>query len=383
MEVLQALAAVGALGGCFYYLLVLAAACGFLARRKRNCPPATKALAFSVLKPLAGDEAGLQENLRGFFQLDYPDYELLFAARDAGDPALRLAASLVREHPKTRAATLAVGESPCPNAKVHSLAAMTLASSGEVLVVSDSDIRTDPGLLRSLAAEFEDPDVGVVTCPYRAVPGPSVWSVLESLEMNGDMWPGVLAAQWLAPMDFAVGPTMAIRRSCLQAVGGWQAVEEHLAEDFELGRLARRAGYKARLGTHVVEHRIGAQGFAANLAHRIRWRRSTRRSRPVGYWGQVFTFPLPWAGLAAALPTGAPWPWMLLACCAGLRIAVMQAVGRFALQDEQAFRYWWLVPIQDVLSGVLWLAGFFGDRIVWRNRPFRLLRDGRLQRVEP
>ena len=166
------------------------------------------------------------------------------------------------------------------------LSAMTTAAAGELLVISDSDIRADPALLSEIARDFEDPAVGVVTCPYRAVPGSSLWSRLEALGMNTEFWSGVLVAQFLAPMNFAVGPTMAVRKSCLDAIGGWDAFGDFLAEDFEVGRQARLAGYDVRLSTHAVEHRIGSQALRENLIHRLRWRRSTRRSRPVGYWGR-------------------------------------------------------------------------------------------------
>ena len=312
-------------------------------------------MSFSVLKPLAGDEPGLQENLRGFFQLDDPKYEPVFAARDVDDPALARAESLASLYPEVRSKALVAGEPPCPNAKVHSLGAMTSAAAGDVLVISDSDIRADPALLRELAAEFTDPAVGVVTCPYRAVPGRSPWSLLEALGMNSEFWSGVLAAQFLAPMDFAVGPTMAVRRTCLEAIGGWRAVEEHLAEDFQLGRLARRAGFDVRLGTQVVEHHIGSQGLGANFAN-----------------------PLPWALLAP----GAVWSWILAAACGALRALVLLAVGGLVLRDRLVVLRCWLVPVQDVLSLVLWAAGFFGDRIVWRGGTFQLMRDGRLQRLE-
>lgn len=340
-----------------------------------------RAVSFSVLKPLAGAEPDLAENLESFFDLDYPDYEILFAASKAGDPALALARSLGVRHPGTRSKEIAVGEPPFPNAKVHSLSEMTGAASGDVLVISDSDIRADRSLLTDLAEEFQDANVGVVTCPYRAVPGPSPWSLLEALGMNTEFWSGVLAAQFLAPMDFAVGPTMAVRRSCLAAAGNWDALTDYLAEDFQLGRLARQSGYDVRLATHVVEHRIGSESFARNFAHRLRWRRSTRRSRPAGYWGELFANPLPWAAVLLPTASWAGWAWWLFGSCVALRAAVAVAVGRIALGDPLVLRRWWLVPFQDALSLAVWAAGFFGNRIVWRDREYELTRDGRMRRV--
>lgn len=369
--------------GCAYYLILLAAVRSFLARRSAPEPAGRDGdPPCSVLKPLAGDEPGLKENLRSFFRLEDPLPELLFAAREASDPALTLARSLASEHPGVRATVLAAGEAPFPNRKVHSLAAMTAAASGEVLVVSDSDVRVEPAALRELLREFRDPRVGVVTCPYRAVAGASPWSVLEALGMNTEFWGGVLTAQYLHPMDFAVGPTMAVRRSCLEAVGGWAAFGEHLAEDFQIGRCARQAGYDVRLAARPVEHRIGSQGFRANLRHRLRWRRSTRRSRPAGYWGEVLANPLPWSLLLPWAASGAAWSWMLTGACVALRLTAALAVGRAVLGDSRLHRRLWLLPLQDTLSLALWIAGLFGTRITWRGGSYSLTRDGRLRGLE-
>ncbi len=335
-----------------------------------------------MLKPLAGKDIGLTANLASFFDLDYPDFELLFAARDSEDPGLITARSIGATCPGVRWTTLAIGEPTCPNAKVHSLAGMTDTAAGDILVVSDSDIRADASLLLDLAVEFADPAVGVVTCPYRAVAGHSLWSRLEAVGMNTEFWGGVLVAQFLAPMDFAVGPTMAVRRSCLEEVGGWEAFGSFLAEDFQVGRSIQRAGYEIRLSAHVVEHRIGSQCLVENLSHRLRWRRSTRRSRPVGYWGEVFMNPLPWALILLPAASWAEWSWWLAASCVALRAAVAVAVGKLVLRDSRIVDRWWLIPMQDMLSLAVWVAGFFGKRIRWRDREYKLTRDGRMSRID-
>lgn len=330
---------------------------------------------------MAGEEPGLAENLQSFFDLQYPDFELLVAARRSDDAGLETARSVGASRPAARWTALAVGEPRCPNAKVHSLSAMTNAAAGEVLVISDSDILADPSLLDDLAREFADPSVGVVTCPYRAVPGRSLWSRLEAIGMNTEFWGGVLVAQFLSRMDFAVGPTMAVRRASLEAAGGWDPLRDFLAEDFQLGRAVRRLGQDVRLGTHVVEHRIGSQPFTENLAHRLRWRRSTRRSRRAGYWGEAFANPLPWALALPPAAGWADWSWWLFGCCVALRAAAALAVGKVVLRDDLVIRQWWLVPAQDLLSVATWAAGFFGKRVRWRDRAYQLGRDGRMRRV--
>ena len=379
---LPALLACAVAGGCCYYLIVFAAVRAFLSKRARAPgEPRSAQPSCSLLKPLAGNEPDLEDNLRSFFELRYANYEVLFAAREETDTALAVARRLASGYPGARSRTMAVGEPIWANAKVHSLHAMTGASSGEILVISDSDVQADPAFLDSVHRDFVEPNVGVVTYPYRATSAGSLWSRLESLGMNTEFWSGVLAAQFLAPMDFAVGPTMAVRRSCLETIGGWAALGDYLAEDFQLGRLARRAGYEVRLGRHVVEHRIGSQGLVSNLRHRLRWRRSTRRSRPIGYWGEFFANPLPWAACLPVAASGAAWAWALCATCAALRFAAALAVGRAVLGDRSLAIRIWLLPLQDALSLLTWVAGFFGKQVVWRDRRFELSPDGRLRRL--
>jgi ceramide glucosyltransferase len=369
-------------GGIIFYGLVIVAAWRF--RRETISPnnaASRQPYPISVLKPLSGLEPQLDANLRTFFQLDYAEFELLFAVRDAGDPAVSIVRRLESEFPRVPSALLITGEPPAdfPNAKVFSLLRMAEKARHPILVISDSDIRAGAAYLEGIAADFADERVGVSTCPYRAVPGSGFWSLLEALGMNSEFWGGVLVARMLGGMDFAVGPTMAIRRSCLERVGGFERVREYLAEDFVLGRLARENGFHTVLSRHIVEHRIGSQSFAENFRHRLRWYRSTRRSRPLGYAGQVFTNPLPLALLLTALLPGSAWTWWLLAVCAVFRLGALLSVGPGVLQDRLTVRFAWLVPLQDIASFVVWCLAFFGNTIVWRDRRYKLLADGRLR----
>lgn len=251
----------------------------------------------------------------------------------------------------------------------------------DLLVMSDSDIRVTPAMLRTIAAEFSDPRLGVATCPYRAVPGPSFWSTLEAIGMNTEFWGGALTARLVERgVHFAVGPTLAARRKVVESVGGWDRLSGYLAEDFVLGRRAAEAGYGVILSSYVVEHRIGSQAFLANFAHRLRWNRSTRRSRPAGYLGQVFTNPLP---LTLILVAVAPGAWPALIGTALLRAWTAYEVAVLTLKDRPRFRLWTLLPLQDLLSFVLWIAGFFGNKIRWRGRRYRLLPDGRFELLRP
>lgn len=362
-------------GSLAYCVLTIVAALRYTAVRPpklRAAPP------ISVLKPLHGVDDGLEENLRTFFEQDYPGFEILFAVRHAGDPAIAVAERLRARYPHVPSRLLVTGEPPYPNAKVYSLQLMLAEARHDLLVMSDSDIRVTPGMLAVMAAEFQDAALGLATCPYRAVPGRSPWSTLEAIGLNTEFISGILVARMLDGMRFALGPTIAARRSTLAKIGGFDAVKDYLAEDFVMGRLAAERGDGVILSSYVIEHRIGAQPFLANLKHRLRWHRSTRRSRPLGYIGQLFTNPLP---LALLLVAAQPSWWPVLAVTAVFRAAAAWAAAGRVLRDPLTRRLWFLVPLQDIANFLIWVAGFFGNTILWRGHKYRLLSDGRFQLV--
>jgi ceramide glucosyltransferase len=331
----------------------------------------------SVLKPLAGLDEGLEENLRGFFTQEYGEFELLFAMRTAEDPAHALVERLRAEYPRVPSQVILTSEPPWPNAKSWSLYLMQQQARHSLLVMSDSDIRVGPGLLAAVAREFADPKLAVATCLYRAVPGRSFWSKLEAIGMNTEFLGGVLVARMLEGVRFALGPTIVARREAIAAVGGWPYLQEFLAEDFVLGRDAADKGLGVGFSSYIVEHRIGAQGFRKNAGHRLRWCRSTRRSRPAGYVGQLFTNPLP---IALALVAVYPGAWPALAATAVFRAAAGYATAEYVLRDPLCRREWVLIPVQDLLSFAFWVAGFFGNTIDWRGEAYRLEKDGRFHR---
>jgi ceramide glucosyltransferase len=310
------------------------------------------------------------------FEQDYSTYEILFAVRDPGDPAVPLVQRLQAEYAGVPSRLLIVGEPPWPNPKVWSLHRMTGEARHDVLVMSDSDIRLRRDFLRDVAADFRDERLGVATYPYRAVGGPRLASALEAIGMNTEFLSGVLVARMLEGVKFALGPTLAARKLAVEDAGAWPALAEFLAEDFVLGNRAAEQGWRVILASHIVEHRIGSQTWRINARHRLRWFRSTRRSRPAGYVGQLFTNPTP---LALFTLVARPEWWPFVVGVLALRVLAALATAGVVLREAASARFWLLLPLQDALSFVFWLTGFFGSTIQWRGRTYRLLQDGRFR----
>lgn len=341
--------------------------------RRSGARPLTKYPPVSVLRPLSGAADNTEQNLRSLFSQAYPNFEVLLSVHVPEDPAAAIARRVMADFPHIPSKLIIAGTSPLPNAKVWSLRALLPEAAYEHIVMSDSDIRHAPDCLTVVIAELEQPGIALVTCPYRAAGGPRFWSVVESLGLNTDFLAGMLTQRFLNGMDFAIGCTIATRKAELAAIGGLETLQKYLAEDFMMGNLmhARRRGVV--LSRSVIEHHIGNDGFLQNWKHRLRWARSTRRSRRAGYIGELFTKPFAISLILWAIEPDA-WGMVLVALMFRIAVAFWTAVE--ILNDPLIAKYWWLLPVEDVSSFVTWALGFFGKTILWRGRKLVLARDG-------
>ncbi len=344
-----------------YQLIALIAALRHLARPD---PEPSELPGVSILKPLHGLDGGFYESIRSHAVLDYPDYEVLFGAADAADPAIPEVERLIREYPRVRMRLL-VCPTRAPNAKVGVLAALAAAARHPVLVVNDSDIRVPRDYLRRV---LPDQRTGMVTCLYRA--RASTWpGRMEAVGIATDFAPSVLVAPLFGVSEFALGSTLAFRAKDLARIGGFTALADYLADDYQL---SRRIGLPVRMSRCVVETSLPDASWASVWRHQVRWARTIRVSRGGGYLGLPVTFATLWSLLLAAAGH-----WWAAAALFTLRAAAGLVTARLVLGDT--LRYAWLMPLRDLAAVAVWAAGLFGSEVVWRDRRIRLSRDGRIE----
>jgi ceramide glucosyltransferase len=334
----------------------------------------------TVLKPLCGDEPGLEESLRSFCVQAYPaPLQIIFGVRSAADPAHAVAERLRAEFPQ-QDIEIVVGDAAIgPNPKVGNLANMATVAEHPIFVISDSDTLIEPDTLRRVGAVLSDPGVGAVTCPFSGIAADPTnrYDSLGALYTNGWTLPSAIVSAGLGPLSSCDGPLTAIRRSVIEAAGGFASLSHYLGDDHELGQMTLRSGLRVESGPCVVRIRVSEGSLTHLFHHEVRWARTTRAATPLAYAASGVTWSLP---LVAALLMLRPSFWALapLAAMAALRYAlVILAQVRFAGRRSKLPSLS-VVLVREALCCAVWAAGFFGHQVQWRGRRHSFGAGGRI-----
>lgn len=365
-----------ALCGMGFYMLCLLSVRSF--HRESGKPQPAFTPPVSILKPLRGVDPQMYESFRSHCVQDYPEYEIIFGVSEADDPAVEAVHQLMREFPRCRIKLTICPEVLGTNRKTSNVVQMLQEAGYDHILINDSDILVTPDYLRRVMVPFARPEVGMVTCPYRGIAANTLGSKLESVGISTDFFAGVLSAWKIEKgLHFALGSTLAMTRTALDAIGGLEPLVDHLADDFELGSRISRIGFEVVLVDLVVETHLPAYSFREFFEHQMRWARSTRDSRRRGYIGVLLTFGLPWAMISVLLSRGVWWSWIVLAASALLRAAVALRVAG-VVHDRSITRHLWLVPLRDLIALWVWFASFAGHQVHWRGNIF-ILEDGKIR----
>jgi ceramide glucosyltransferase len=409
--VVEALTTVLAVAGMAYFLFAIVAAHVFLSSRRASLTAFAPGV--SVLKSLKGLDPGMLDAFRSHCHQNYlGEFELLFGVSSLDDPAVSAVHQLQGEFPAQ-----AIRLIECParlgaNGKVSTLVQLALQARYEFLLVNDSDITVSPHYLERVIAHFaqlkgegfspyvRQPEseealaseahpplstsatrsqpVGLVTALYRGRMHGTLGSRLESLGIATDFMPSVLVARMLeGDLRYGLGSTLAVNREALHKIGGFEALVDHLADDYELGERIYKAGYRVALSAEVVETSVPAYAWSAFCDHQLRWLRTVRDARPGGYAGLLFTHGFTLALINVIASGISPVSLWILALSFFLRLSLAMTVGAEVLGDHQVLANLWLLPLRDLVATGLWIVGFSGNTIIWRGERFTV-RQGKL-----
>jgi ceramide glucosyltransferase len=343
-----------------YQLFALAACLEFRRRGQRTAASAQPA---SVLKPFRGLDSSLRAAVESHSKLD-GEYELLCGVRSLNDPAV----ALLREFPKARVVEC---RTDAPNGKVGLLIDLAREARFPIVVVNDADICVGPDYLMRVTAPLSDPGVGLVTCLYRPE-GSTFAARFEGLGVSTEFAASTLVARMVGVDDFAMGSTLAFRSADLKRIGGFEAIKEYLADDYQLGARLHAVGLKCVLSDVIVSTHLGGD-WRDVWRHQVRWARTIRVSKLAGYIGLPVTFATLWAVVAAV-----DGLWEIAAGLIAVRMLMAFSSGWLVVRSRDVLRLWWLIPARDLFGASVWLAGLFGNTVVWRGRRLRVDREGRI-----
>lgn len=364
-----------------YYLAATIAAWRFF-RRQRSHDHAEFRPPVSVLKPVRGVDFASYENFASFCRQEYPDYEILFGAGDESDPAVPLIRRIMQEFPQRSIRLIIGAEQLGTNRKVNMLVRLAREARNDVLLLTDGDVRIPLHYIESIVRPLASPQTGAVTSFYRAIAEKNLGAELEAIGAASDFFAGVLMADWMEGMTFALGASIATTKSWLTRIGGFAAIADWLADDYELGHRIAKAGGRVILSPETVWTMYPAQSPRSFWQHQLRWARTVRLCRPASYFGLLITHGLPWAVLAALV---APAPSVALGFILGyvvLRLIMAWTVGVWGVGDQVLRHRLWLVPLRDAIHFVVWIAGFVSSRVHWGGEEFHMAK-GQLLPVTP
>jgi len=317
----------------------------------------------SVLKPVRGLDAGFREAIASHVALGC---EVICGVASLDDPAV----TVLREFPSVR---IVESRTKTPNGKVGTLQDLAAAATNPILIVNDADIRVERDYVRRVTAPLEDPHVGLVTCLYRPR-GETFAARFEGLGVSTDFAPSTLVARMVGVDEFAMGSTMAFRRSDLERIGGFAVIADYIADDYQLGHRIHALGLKCVLSDVIVETHLGGNWIDV-WRHQVRWARTIRVSKFWGYLGLPITFATAWAVVLFLTGNIA-----LAAAVLAARIAMSIVAGWFVIQSRDVLSMFWAIPLRDLFGVAVWFAGLFGRTVIWRGQRLVLDPQGRISR---
>lgn len=376
LQVLVFLLCLAALG---YYGFSLYATIAFFRSQPNELteiftPPVT------ILKPLCGLDWESYDCLASFCQQDYPEYQLIFTLQDPQDPSLAIVEKLQQDFPALNIEVVISDRHLGINPKINNLANGFNLARYDLFVISDSDIQVKNDYLKAIIQPFKEAEVGVVTCLYNSVT--AGWLAgFEALDIATQFLPKVMTARQLEGMNFALGSTIAIRRETLDKIGGLVEIVNHLADDYQLGYLAKAQGYQVILSRYIVEHHLGNVTMESMISRQARWQKCIRIERFWGYVGLIFTQGTVLSSLFFALTQASVWGWIVFGILWLARYLTAYWIAIALFQDPTAKQFWLWTPLRDFLTFGIWCYSFIGDRVSWRGKTYQLLPNGQLSQL--
>jgi ceramide glucosyltransferase len=375
-EIIEIILIVLIISAGIYNLFSLFCVLEFFGHKKqeiKNLPHAP----VSIMKPIKGIDPEIRENLESFCRQDYPEYEVLLGFTELNDNAITVARDIAALHPDSNVRIITSNKNLGTNNKVSNLQGILEASNYPLIAISDSDMRVDPGYLRKIVGEYySNENVGLITSLYKISNPATVGTALESLTVALDFIPSVLVARRLEGITFGLGASMLLSKKALEDIGGFSAIADYLADDYQIGNRLWKKGYKIILSDYVIEDIAGNMTLTEYFIHQIRWARTYRACRPKGFLGYGITHLFPFSLLLLILLGPTTLSLLIISAVITLRFTLSFILYKKVICSRKWLKWLVLIPLKDLLSFWIWLWSFMGSKVFWRGRYYKILKGG-------
>lgn len=330
--------------------------------------------AVSILKPLKGLDDNLFDNLASFCTQDYPEYEIIFSLQDHNDPAYKVARKIKDKYPEKNISIIVEKCDIGLNPKVNNLIPSYKVSQYDYVLISDSNVMVDNNYLREIVKHMEDPDVGLVNNIIKGVGGNSIGSILENLHLNSFIIGSVCFLDKFLKMPCVIGKSMLMRKIDLEAIGGFMAVKDVLAEDFIIGKLIHASGKKVVLSNYVINNINKYWGIRRFLNRHTRWGKIRWKLGGIKYISELIGNPV----FISFIPV-LFWETSRITVSFVLLVSLAKIMGDLYLgkitnSDLNPMVYL-LSPVKDIIIGLIWFVPILSNTVVWRGNRYTIGKD--------
>jgi ceramide glucosyltransferase len=364
--------------------LYLTMAGGFMTAMWRRSPLPTLRVTprVSILKPLAGIDDEIEDNLASLADLDYPDYEILIGVASMDDAAFPAARRFVAQVGPEKARLFLTDPDQATNPKIAQLLTLERAATGAILLISDSNVRATRDYLKPLVAELLRPRVAIASSVIAGTGEQTLGAALENLQLGAIVAPGVVSAARIAGRPITVGKSMAMWRARLVLIGGLRRVANLLSEDHMLGKAFADAGFEVAISLTPVANRNVACSLRRTVERHTRWAKLRRAIAPVGFWFEPLLSPIVTTSAVCIV-----WPGQVsfFAFLGAIALQTACAFWSMRILRGQSMRWYW-APLELVRAYVLlfcWTRACLSRRVSWRGHHFELARDSVIVPAEP
>ncbi|XHU95886.1 MAG: glycosyltransferase [cyanobacterium endosymbiont of Rhopalodia gibba] len=374
-KILQFLCLIPILGGAIFSILTVLTAQHFFKNSKLNViydytPPLT------VLKPVRGLEKNLKRNLRTIATQDYPNYQIIYSVQDPEDPAFPILKEIQEEFGSNRISLVVSALEAGANGKVNNLLGAIKEARHDIIVISDSDTNLQPNYLKKIVAPLDNPEVGCVCTLFKVIKGDHWFEKMELLTINADFIPSVIFAEVTGASIACLGPSIAIRQSTLETIGGLESLADYLVEDYEIGRRVWNSGKNIVLLPYIIDVVVDLKNSRDWWTHQVYWDQNTYLAKPFPFIATIFIRSIPFALLFALIRGDIIGLYILIGTIT-IRL-ITAGITSWKMEDAEGVKSLYLLPFRDILGLAFWALSFTQRTVIWREVKFKLTSHGKM-----